>query len=924
MGTAQHALWLLLFAVSATAEPRTVTLGWKHDWKSQYKSGEFKAYVNPPEGIEKLEHDDVRYLDIELTDKRVLLVAVQTRHKPPRMWIDLNFDGKLTDEKPIELKVSGGRVGITFPLPWSDPNSTAIPTRLIFDEDLEEGRVWLRLSAHREAKLAIGGRLRRVIAVSGDANLRVDDAETDFIYIDLDGDGAIATGEGSHERIVPGLPFRIGTRGYVIEVAEPTGGALRLSRTELAPPLCAKPWHAPRRATRHTRRSRSTNQPLKELIGDYEKSLRAGAGGFGSDWEIRSIGGVSSAASVKFLLGIVKNSKDPVLRQAALEAVGYTNNGRHGGLVKKAARAAKDPERAVGLLIALRNMSSSHKQPFYAELLGSTKHDIVRAKCAEFIACENETDRAKLLQSVGSHRAPAADYFAYDAATRFRSAAPPNSLLNIALQGKDSRLRIMALADIAWVGRRDTRAEIVAIAAHEIKRKRVDPELARLVISSLGPVAGSTEIPILFACVPAAAVETRNHMIDLLRLVRDDAAAFAVRDQLKQKNPHVRATAVAVIAALPGPENETALAELLAKERERTVRIPLLTAVGRRQVHEAAPTLVALARKAKNDEELREAALIAMTRLGFGSKTIAAHFEKETRSGRWTQRLDAVDIVARYGGPDAASYLAARLADEEWRIRVAAAQGLGRIRVRESVSPLIAHLDGEQDKRVRRATADALFRITGQHLYDMHNLWIKWWSRNHSGFVVPADIPTKKKSRGGRKTVADFYGVPVESERVAFVIDQSGSMSGFGTEESSLDKAVKEVLKVIASMKNGAMVNVIFFESGIRPWRKKLVKLTKGARAKLKTHLLKQQPMGGTNLYDGLERAVKLKGVDTIYLLSDGAPSAGRFVDSVDILREIGKHNKRLRVQINCISIGVDSDLLKKLAEQSGGTYARR
>ncbi len=48
------------------------------------------------------------------------------------------------------------------------------------------------------------------------------------------------------------------------------------------------------------------------------------------------------------------------------------------------------------------------------------------------------------------------------------------------------------------------------------------------------------------------------------------------------------------------------------------------------------------------------------------------------------------------------------------------------------------------------------------------------------------------------------------------------------------------------------------------------------------------------------------------------------FVEEENILREIGKRNKRLRIQIHCVALGYGSSLLEKLAEQSGGTYVVR
>ena len=925
MGATRYTLGLLLLAVSATAEPRTISLDWKHDWKAQYQSGQYKAYINPPEGVEKLEHDDVWYLDVELAPKRILLAAVQTHHEPPRVWIDLDFDGKFTDEKPIDLKESGGRVGGTFPLPWNDAQATRIPTRLIFSKDLDKGSVWLRLSAHREARALLGGRMRRVVAVSGDADLRVDDPDVDFFYVDVDGDGQIDTTRLSHDRVRPGEPFRVGRIGCVLEVLDPTGAQLRLTRSETAPPLRGRVWPAP--ATLRRPYSRSTllrrGDTLKELIADYENAKRPGSFSIGGEWQLRKIGGVGSAAAVRFLLSVVKKEKDADLRVAAAEALGYTNNKAHAKHVKKAARSLKDAELAIQLLDSLEAMGATGLTEYYLELLDSARHDIVREHCANRLAADKKS-RPTLGAKVGSFRSGAANYYAYKAATRFHPAPPDNQLLSRALQTRDARLRILALADVAWVGRRDTYADIASIAAAELKAKRLTPELARIIVDSLGPCAGAPEIPTLFGAMPVASLETRNRLVDQLRWARGEAMEEAIRAQLALRNPRIRETAVRVVAGLPGEQNSGQLATLLEKERDAKVRLSLVNAVGRGQVQSASPAVIAIAKGKKNGAALREAALVALARIGFASKDVAAHFEKQAADRKWTTRLDAVDIVARYGGTDAVPFLSARLDDAEWRIRVAAAQGLGRIRIKPAISPLIARLDPEKDKRARRAVADALFRITGQHLYDMHNLWLKWWSRNYSSFVVPDEIPTKKKSKAGRRTVANFYGVPVESERITFVIDQSGSMSGWGGGESELDKAVKEVLKVIASMKNGAMINVIFFETGVHSWSKRLVKLTRKSRVKLKSHLLRQQPMGGTNLYDGLERAIKLKGVDTVYLLSDGAPGVGKFVEDDDILREIGKLNKRLRIQIHCISIGSDSDLLKKLAEQTGGSYAKR
>jgi predicted protein tyrosine phosphatase len=76
-----------------------------------------------------------------------------------------------------------------------------------------------------------------------------------------------------------------------------------------------------------------------------------------------------------------------------------------------------------------------------------------------------------------------------------------------------------------------------------------------------------------------------------------------------------------------------------------------------------------------------------------------------------------------------------------------------------------------------------------------------------------------------------------------------------------------------------------------------------------------------TNIFDAIELAYKDPEVDTIYLLTDGEPTTGRLVAPEDILDEVLRWNRQRQIVIHCIGIGTDADLLKRLAQESGGTY---
>ena len=134
---------------------------------------------------------------------------------------------------------------------------------------------------------------------------------------------------------------------------------------------------------------------------------------------------------------------------------------------------------------------------------------------------------------------------------------------------------------------------------------------------------------------------------------------------------------------------------------------------------------------------------------------------------------------------------------------------------------------------------------------------------------------------------------------------------------------MRETLGAISKLKSRALVNVILFHSTIHPWKAQLQRLASSRKA-LKRHLESQRPTGGTNIYDGLELALQMKGVDTIFLLSDGAPGIGKHVATPDILRAVRRENQTRRIAINCIAVGMDSELLRKLALQNGGRYVRR
>ena len=125
----------------------------------------------------------------------------------------------------------------------------------------------------------------------------------------------------------------------------------------------------------------------------------------------------------------------------------------------------------------------------------------------------------------------------------------------------------------------------------------------------------------------------------------------------------------------------------------------------------------------------------------------------------------------------------------------------------------------------------------------------------------------------------------------------------------------------IHRLQNGAGINLMIFDRTIRVWEKSLKILTRSVRKKALAYAKGLTTGGGTNIFDTVERALKDPLVDTIYLLTDGAATTGRFKDADGRLNGIREFNRTRGITIHCIAFGREVEWRRKCAEQNGGKY---
>jgi hypothetical protein len=314
------------------------------------------------------------------------------------------------------------------------------------------------------------------------------------------------------------------------------------------------------------------------------------------------------------------------------------------------------------------------------------------------------------------------------------------------------------------------------------------------------------------------------------------------------------------------------------------------------------------------------------------------------------------------------SLIIGRLADEEWGVQLLAVRVLEQRGVRAAIPHLINALE-KSGPRVAEAMGGLLNALTGQNFEPYADVWAKWWQENKESFASSARV------RGGtaERTAPDatFYGLPIKSDRVVFLIDISDSMKHETKNENpaagrpagpvtprgegapppppeeimsgpKIDVAKDELKKALRKLPRTTYFNIIAYNHTVLQWKDQMMPATDAVKEDALTWLRSLQPSGSTYIDGALRLAFRLAGlgavdrqyrdvnVDTMILLSDGAPtdnaSPSKSMDPEIILQHVREWNVHKRIVIH--TIGVDMvdgvEFLVKLSGENGGTHIDR
>jgi hypothetical protein len=307
-----------------------------------------------------------------------------------------------------------------------------------------------------------------------------------------------------------------------------------------------------------------------------------------------------------------------------------------------------------------------------------------------------------------------------------------------------------------------------------------------------------------------------------------------------------------------------------------------------------------------------------------------------------------------------------RILDSDWTVQIVAARIAGKREMGRAIPKLIEAL-AKASPRLAEEIVDALRKLTGQSIEPDVGAWSKWWEANRAKWGADGR-PLQPVIAAPRPSDVDFYGLKVKSDKVLFVIDISGSMkeekkappappkprgpvTGEPTKPApepetkfsgpKIEIAKQELRRAVKKLPKEAMFGIIAFNHSVVSWQPKMVPATDANKDQAYAWIKDMAPAGSTYIDGALRLAFKMAGmgaydhaypgvaVDTIILLSDGAPTDNAFpasqnMDPKEILDHVREWNSQNRIIVNCV--GIDNvvqgiQFMKDLAKQNGGTY---
>ena len=357
--------------------------------------------------------------------------------------------------------------------------------------------------------------------------------------------------------------------------------------------------------------------------------------------------------------------------------------------------------------------------------------------------------------------------------------------------------------------------------------------------------------------------------------------------------------------------------------KQARVKAYAYEAIARLEGKKALETLRDILNEKEVETLVYSAQMLAELARNFGPRRYAKEQESATSEEK---NANAVDSELRGLALEVAYKIfkdAEKNNSEGWRLRSAVFQVLSTYPDPRSIEMLIQYLKTKPEGKMPSETARTLYAITNKDLGDDPKIWEGWWNANREKWEPTVwGYPVQEATVPGKST-ASYYGLQIFSDRIAFVLDGSGSMSGPITVTrkstggsvvgpttqtmSYLERARQELFRTLNELaKNNPKTKfqVIFFQEKLFIFSPNRLAPLKGSIPSVDKFLNKITSEQSGDMLAAIQTAMADPEVDAIFVLSDGAPSAGLHTLKDAFLKWIAEENRFRCIQFFGIIIG--------------------
>ncbi len=638
---------------------------------------------------------------------------------------------------------------------------------------------------------------------------------------------------------------------------------------------------------------------------------------------LATLDGVDDAEelALEHVTSVATDSSEPELREAALEALGSASHLGKTFLERIVDSPAEDEVREHAMRLHVRR-SSKADHAWYRRLFELEK-GAAREKKADRRRREKEEAGSLIV-----HGLPSVREMAFEAV----AGSLEDAELAEALEDPWRGIRRLALEALHGRDGRKALARAEEVFASNEAHADLRIAAARIIAAEHGARAADDFIETADKFITPQRL--RFALADLLAEMEDGKVEKTLARKVgKGKKPFNKLWVLRAVRKSSVPKLSKSIQRCLG-DRDESVRVAAARVLAERKDTEAVKALQKMIDKTKGVDSVA-AAIAAMGVLRAGDPeweeelvAYASHEESSIRNAALTQ-LGAEGRTAHF------DLLAQALGHADWSTRYAALLGLERLREPAAVPLLIERLSEEQG-RMAHEFADALFRLTGQPFRTAAGNWKAWWEQEGEGFepIDEDELAKRRVEEEDRRlkqiTNVKFFGIRIISHRVIFIVDVSGSMNetmrarvaGENANTTRLTVAQRQLATCIESLERGALFNIITFSSDVSSWLDTGIGgSTEKTREEAKEWVGRLGAMGATNLYDSVRFAFEDPDVDTIFILSDGEPTAGDQTDPHVIREHVAEWNENRGIVINTVACGGNLQVLQWLAEDSGGEH---